>query len=188
MKKIIILILAVLLVAGLIKFKYNTSPYISQDSVEPNLHDSDKFSITSSVFSNQGKIPSEYTCDGSNISPPLTIKNVPQDAKSLVLIVDDMDTPQGVWVHWLVYNIPPDIQNILENSMPIGSQVGKNSFGNKEYAGPCPLYGEHRYIFKLYAIDHYIVLPESPDRQEIINEINGHVLAESVTTGIYTRN
>ena len=109
--------------------------------------------ITSSAFQEGGNIPSKFTCDGSDTSPPLQISGVPSKAKSLVLIADDPDAPGGPFTHWLVWNIPPQTNSIAEASAPKGVH-GTNDFGKLGYGGPCPPPGAHRYPFKIFAVDH----------------------------------
>lgn len=113
------------------------------------------FILESSAFNNGGSIPSKYTCDDDDISPPLSWRDAPTDTKSFVLIVDDPDAPVGTWDHWLLYNIPAATHELAENltSAPDGAHGGKNSWGKTTYGGPCPPDREHRYFFKLYALD-----------------------------------
>lgn len=145
--------------------------------------------ITSSVFQHQTKIPSKYTCDGENINPPLSISDIPPNAKSLVLIVDDPDAVSGIWDHWLVFNIPPNIQEIEEDSVPVGAVEGMTSFGNSGYGGPCPPppSGTHRYFFKLYALDTTLNLDSSATKKEIEEAMKGHVLELDELIGLYSR-
>ncbi|MDO8752063.1 MAG: YbhB/YbcL family Raf kinase inhibitor-like protein, partial [Candidatus Wolfebacteria bacterium] len=109
--------------------------------------------LTSSAFLHNGKIPAKYTCDGEDMNPPLAISGIPEGAKSLVLIMDDPDVPKnlradGMWVHWVVFNIPPDVKDIAEGVEPAGVH-GKGTSGDLAYQGPCPPDREHRYFFKL---------------------------------------
>ena len=143
--------------------------------------------ITSSEFLNNEKIPSKYTCDGENINPQLSIYGVPGDAKSIVLIVDDPDAPGGDWVHWLIWNIPPETKEILENNVPENAVVGKNDFGNNNYGGPCPPSGTHHYHFKVYALDKILELPDSSRKSELLKEIQGHVIDKTELIGVYSR-
>src|SRR3989338_2241297 len=121
--------------------------------------------ITSPVFENNGKIPEKYTCDSENVSPPLEFQDIPKNTKSLVLIMDDPDIPDfvkkkfniEVWDHWIVFNIPPTTTEILEGQNPTGL-LGKNTGGKNAYGGPCPPDKEHRYLFKLYALDRMLNL------------------------------
>ena len=116
-----------------------------------------RMKITSSAFQEGGNIPSKFTCDGSDTSPPLQITGIPSEAKSLVLIADDPDAPGGLFTHWLVWNIPPQTNSIAEGSAPKGVQ-GTNDFGKSGYRGPCPPPGTHRYSFKIFALDRELDL------------------------------
>ncbi|MHA7840422.1 MAG: YbhB/YbcL family Raf kinase inhibitor-like protein [Gammaproteobacteria bacterium] len=147
--------------------------------------------LSSTAFSEGGSIPSQYTCDGDNISPPLTIKEVPENAKSLVLIMDDPDVPSNVrrdnmWDHWLVFNISPQTDTIPENEEPAGVP-GKGTAGNLTYFGPCPPDREHRYFFKLYALDSLLTLEEGATKVMVEQAMAGHVLAEAQLMGRYEK-
>ncbi|MDD5193247.1 MAG: YbhB/YbcL family Raf kinase inhibitor-like protein [Candidatus Nanoarchaeia archaeon] len=139
-----------------------------------------------SIFNNTEKIPSKYTADGDDINPPLEIFDIPQNAKTLVLIVDDPDAPAGVWVHWILFNIPI-INKIKENSVPNNSKPGMNSAGKTKYHGPSPPSGTHRYFFKLYALDTMLNLPQASKRSEIEQAMQGHILAKAEIIGLYSR-
>lgn len=142
----------------------------------------EKLTITS-VFQNNGKIPAKYTCSGQDINPELNIQGIPNNAKTLVLIMDDPDAPMGAWVHWIVFNIP--ITNkIKENSIP-GKQ-GSNSFGKNNYGGPCPPSGTHRYFFQLYALDAELSL-SNPNKADVEKAMKNHVLAQGELIGLYSR-
>lgn len=138
-----------------------------------------------SVFENNGNIPKEYTCDGDDISPELNIEDVPENAKSLVLINDDPDAPMGTWVHWLIWNIPVDTKTIGKGSK-IGVE-GTTSFGRTGYGGPCPPSGKHRYFFKLYALDTELDLPESTTKKELEKAMKGHIIEKTELIGMYSR-
>jgi Raf kinase inhibitor-like YbhB/YbcL family protein len=147
--------------------------------------------LTSSAFSQGEKIPSIYTCDGDNINPPLEITGVPHDAKSLVLIMDDPDVPKnlredGMWDHWVVFNIPPDTRIVEENSEPEGTP-GTGTNGETGYFGPCPPDREHRYFFKLFALDTLLDLPEKSTKTAVENAMAGHVLFHAELMGRYER-
>ena len=150
--------------------------------------------LTSSVFQHNGKIPSVYTCDGKNINPPLEIRDVPPEAKSLVLIMDDPDIPDiakknfnvEVWDHWVVFNIPPTVQEIGEGKNPPGI-LGKNTRGSNAYGGPCPPDREHRYFFKLYALDRLLNLKEGATKTEVEKAMEGHILEKRELVGKYER-
>ena len=143
--------------------------------------------ITSSAFSHNQNIPSKYTCDGGNISPPLSIGEVPATAKSLVLIVDDPDAPGGDFSHWLVWNIDLQIEEIGEGGVLAGSVSGTNDFGKTGYCGPCPPGGTHRYFFKIYALDTTLDIPAKSEKQELLNAISPHILDQGELIGLYGR-
>lgn len=147
--------------------------------------------ISSSSFDHEGSIPSKYTCDGENINPPLEIREVPEGAQSLVLLMDDPDVPRsirpdGMWDHWTVFNIPALTAIIEENSVPAGV-VGLNSSGANKYGGPCPPDREHRYFFKLYALDTMLGLAADSSKTDVEKAMEGHILAEAVLLGRYER-
>ncbi len=143
--------------------------------------------IKSPAFSEKERIPSEYTCDGEDVNPPLVFENVPDDARSLALIVEDPDSPGKTWTHWVVFNIPPEIIAIQEDSVPTGSEEAMTDFGKIGYGGPCPHSGTHRYHFRLYALDITLSLTEDVTHEEILNAIEGHILDEAVLVGLYSR-
>jgi len=143
--------------------------------------------LTSPAFDHGEFIPKKYTCQGENINPELVIEDVPMGAKSLVLIIDDPDAPMGTWDHWVVWNIPPNVTIIGEDSVPPDAVVGKNSWGKNEYGGPCPPSGIHRYFFKLYALDIELDLEPSATKSEVEQAMRGHVLAEAVLMGKYSK-
>lgn len=147
--------------------------------------------ITSSVFENNGIIPAKYTCDGENISPPLQISGVPAGAKSLALIMDDPDVPKnlrpdGMFDHWVVWNIPANTSVILEGVVPTGA-VGKNTGGDARYTGPCPPDREHRYFFKLYVLDTMLSLAAGASKADLEKAMEGRVLAKAELMGRYAR-
>ncbi len=145
-----------------------------------------KMKITSSVFQQGGNIPSRFSCDGANTNPPLQISDVPPEAKSLVLIVDDPDAPSGLFTHWAVWNISPQIITIAEGSTPKGVQ-GTNDFGKSGYGGPCPPSGAHRYYFKIFALDRELDLPSGAKRSQLDAAMKGHVVAQGELMGRYAR-
>jgi Raf kinase inhibitor-like YbhB/YbcL family protein len=145
-----------------------------------------KMKITSSAFQEGANIPSKFTCDGSDASPPLQIADVPLDAKSLALIVDDPDAPSGLFTHWMVWNILPQTGAIGEGSTPKGVQ-GANDFGKSGYGGPCPPSGTHRYYFKIFALDRKLDLPFGARRGQLDAAMKGHVLAQGELMGRYSR-
>lgn len=149
--------------------------------------------LISSAFNENESVPSKYTCDAENLSPPLTWTGVPEETRHLVLIVDDPDAPRGTWVHWVLYGIPGDVTALPEGvaKSPVVSGVGKqgvNDFGEIGYGGPCPPPGKaHRYFFKLYALDTEIPLAESATKAEVEEAMGGHILAKGQLIGLYSR-
>jgi Raf kinase inhibitor-like YbhB/YbcL family protein len=143
--------------------------------------------ITSTAFADKTAIPARYTCDGQDINPPLTFGAVPAGAKSLALIVDDPDAPVGDWVHWLVWNIPPQVREIRENSVPGGAVQGLNDWKRNRYGGPCPPGGTHRYFFKLYALDTSLNLAATTTKSALEHALEGHVIAKRELMGTYRR-
>lgn len=143
--------------------------------------------ITSSAFTEAQHIPTEYTCDGQNINPPLTISEVPENAKSLAIIMDDLDSPNGNFVHWLIWNIGSKTDEILEGKIPPGAMEGTNSFAKKGYGGPCPTVGEHRYFFRLFALDETLSLSAGATREKLEAALQGHILARAEFYGVYKR-
>ena len=146
--------------------------------------------LTSSAFAPNTPIPDLYTCAGDDINPPLDIGGVPEDALSLVLVVDDPDAPdpaapQVVWEHWVMWNIPPDTSLIEAGSVPPGAIQGTNSWGRTDYGGPCPPIGTHRYFFKVYALDTTLALGTSSIKADVETAMQGHVLAETELVGVY---
>jgi len=174
-----IAILMIILIGGILVYKnQNRKDFISPPS-----------NITmkiSSVFANEGVIPDKYGCKGSDVNPPLKIEEIPEDAKTLVLIVDDPDAPSGDWVHWVVFNIPISGSKleIKEDSIP--GEEGMNDFKKTNYGGPCPPSGTHRYYFKAYALDSSLGL-DFATKKDIEREMNGHVLAKAELMGKYSR-
>lgn len=151
------------------------------------------FSISISAFANEGYIPARYTCSGINISPAIQISNPPQGTTSLALIVEDPDAPSGLFIHWVLYNIPPILTALPEGLKPgpqlagIGTQ-GKSGFGSNGYGGPCPPPGTpHHYHFRTYALDLGPDLPAGLTASQLKARINGHILAETDWIGLFKR-
>lgn len=147
----------------------------------------DTLTLTSPNFDHNTEIPKEHTCDGINSSPPLQISGVPEEAMSLVLIMDDPDAvePTGqVWDHWVVWNIPPETSEIMEGEEPNGIH-GVTSSDKYEYEGPCPPDGEHTYRFKLYALDNKLELPQGSEKSTVENAMEGHILDQTELLGRY---
>jgi Raf kinase inhibitor-like YbhB/YbcL family protein len=151
--------------------------------------------LNSPAFQTNGHIPAKYTCEGEDVSPPLAWEGVPNDAKSLVLIIDDPDAPDPkapkmVWVHWVVYNIPPETRALPENAgkagLPQGTVLGLNDFKKTGYGGPCPPIGRHRYFHKLYALDITLDL-KGATKSQMERAMQGHVLANAELIGTYQK-
>ena len=140
--------------------------------------------LTSPEFEHGGSIPAKFTCDGKDVSPPLEIADAPDDTKTMALIVDDPDAPSKTWLHWLLYDIPPTAR-IQEDDIP-GKQ-GMNDFGKKNYGGPCPPSGRHRYFFRLNALDTELNLPDGASRKDVENAMEGHILEKAELMGLYER-
>jgi hypothetical protein len=147
--------------------------------------------LKSSAFQEGGIIPSMYTCEGKNMSPPLEIESVPQGAKSLVLIMDDPDVPafvrpEKMYDHWVVFNIPPSCYKTLANTAPPGLN-GQNTAGKNQYIGPCPPDREHRYFFKLYALDKMLDTAAGATKGEVEEAMEGHILTSCHLMGRYEK-
>ena len=142
--------------------------------------------LTSSAFDHEGVIPARYTCDGADVSPALTLAEIPAGAVSLVLIMDDPDAPAGTWDHWIAYDIPSTTSEIPQAVGSLGT-AGRNSFGRTGYGGPCPPGGTHRYFFTVYAIDTNLGLAPGASKAQVLEAISGHVLAEATLMGRYGR-
>jgi len=180
---IVILLSAIFLISACAKKEIKPAGgIISQPNININ-----NMQITSPQFEHNGYLPDKYGCQGTNINPPLTISDLPKDAKSLALIVDDPDAPRGVWTHWVVFNIAPDAKEISEGSVPAGATQGINDFGKTNYGEPCPPFGEHRYFFKLYALDTMLDLDSKTTKQNLEQAMAGHVLAQAEIIGLFSR-
>lgn len=142
--------------------------------------------ISSVVFENNGKIPKKYTCDGENVSPPLKISNVPKNAKSLALILDDPDAPKGTFTHWTVWGISPKKSQFGEGEKK-GFIEGTTSLNKPGYVGPCPPSGVHRYFFKLYALDSQVDISTKSKKQELAAAMQNHIIQTATLVGKYSR-
>lgn len=152
--------------------------------------------MDSTVFELGGSIPSIYTCEGEDISPPLNFKNIPIEAKSLVLIMDDPDAPDPdapkmTWDHWLLYNIPTTAKGLPERveiaNLPEGTRLGLNSWGKTGYGGPCPPIGRHRYYFKLYALDSVLPNLDKPNKEQLLEAMKDYIIEEVQYMGTYQK-
>jgi len=151
------------------------------------------FQLTSSAFGAGQAIPAKYTCTGQDVSPPLSWTDPPPGTQSLALIMDDPDAPAGVWVHWVIYNLPvtsrglPEAVPARQPELPDGSRQGVNSWNRSGYGGPCPPSGTHRYVFKLYALDTVLSLPAVASKAQLLNAMQGHILAQAELMGTYAK-
>jgi Raf kinase inhibitor-like YbhB/YbcL family protein len=143
--------------------------------------------LLSTAFVPDGEIPAAYTCDGDGGNPPLSIRGVPSTAKSLALIVDDPDAPNGTFVHWVMWNIPAATSEIAGGSVPAGAQEGASSLGKPGYVPACPPNGMHHYHFKLFALDASLELPAATTSQELEHAMEGRILARAALVGVYRR-
>lgn len=152
----------------------------------------ENITVSSTAFAHNGKIPAKYTCQGEDISPPITWSGIPQETKSIALIADDPDAPMGTWVHWVIYLIPPEKFGLKENVpkagiLESGMRQGLNSSRGTGYQGPCPPSGEHRYFFKVYALDFIPELDAEISKQTLLNEMEGHILGYGEIIGLYEK-
>ena len=148
--------------------------------------------LISPAFEHGGEIPVRYTCDGEDISIPLQFLEIPEEAISLALIMDDPDAPMGVFVHWIIYNIPDELSELPEGIPPqpyleMGIRQGTNSFGKIGYGGPCPPDGAHRYMLKLYALDVAMDLDAGMTKHQLLSAMEGHIIDSAGLMGIYAR-
>lgn len=154
------------------------------------------FTLTSTAFAHGGVIPARYTCEGEDLSPPLLWQGVPEHAKSLVLIVDDPDAPDPkaprmTWVHWVLYNIPPNTTGLSENiqpgNLPAGTAEGTNDWKKTGYGGPCPPIGRHRYFHTLYALNTVLTKLQKPTKAQLLAAMQDHVIAKTELVGTYEK-
>jgi Raf kinase inhibitor-like YbhB/YbcL family protein len=148
--------------------------------------------LSSPAFSSQGMIPALHTCDGADISPPLRWEGVPEDTRSFALIMEDPDAPTGTWVHWVIYNIPPDTRElsqkiVVQETLPDGFRQAMTDFRRLGYGGPCPPSGTHRYFFRLFALDDFLDLEPDAEKGELLEAMKGHVIARGELIGLYMR-
>jgi len=154
--------------------------------------DSGQIRLISNAFKDGEGIPSQYTCDGVNISPPLEWNALPKTAKTVAIIAEDPDAPSGTFVHWVLYNLPADNIGVVENvpltdTLKVGGFQGKNDFEKIGYGGPCPPSGTHRYLFKIYAVDSELPLKAAATKADLLKAMEGHVVAEGQLMGKYKR-
>ena len=141
--------------------------------------------LSSSAFGEGEGIPERYTCDGEDVSPPLAWESGPAGTVTYALIMDDPDAPAGTWVHWVLFNLPDDRRQLAEDVPADAGVQGSNSWGRTGYGGPCPPSGQHRYVFKLYALDTELALEAGADKEALLDAMEGHVLTSDQLTGVY---
>jgi Raf kinase inhibitor-like YbhB/YbcL family protein len=166
--------------------------YLGLDESGAQVKGGNNMEIKSSAFKSGARIPAKHTCDGVDVSPPLAWKKLPAGTKNLALICDDPDAPMGTWVHWVIYDIPASSQGLQEKLPPLkelanGIKQGMNDFRAIGYGGPCPPSGEHRYFFKLYALDGPMGLKPGATKTQLLAAMKGHILGEAELMGKYKR-
>jgi len=186
MRGVILIILFVVLVIGCSQEVVQTEEIDLFPKEKQIQKEVGNMKITSPEFENNKPIPEEFTCDDADISPPLQIGEVPENTRSLALIMDDPDAPMGTFVHWVVWNIPPDTTEIKKGEA-IPWPQGRTDFGKQGYGGPCPPGGTHHYFFKLYALDTNLDLPPGSTKRDLEKAIEGHILEKAQLIGTYTR-
>ena len=185
MTKKVVLLITIMLMFCIIKTAWTTgTPKEGGQMME--------IKITSSAFENNGLIPAKYTCDGKDISPPLKWDAVPGGTKSIALICDDPDAPMGIFIHWVLFNLPSGTAELTENVprdkvLPNGAKQGMTDFGRIGYGGPCPPSGTHRYFFKLYVLDTELKLEPGVNKGQLLKAMEGHILAQGQLIGKYKR-
>ncbi|MQA87839.1 MAG: YbhB/YbcL family Raf kinase inhibitor-like protein [Streptosporangiales bacterium] len=150
-----------------------------------NLQKAETITVSSPAFRDGGRIPTRYTCQGTNISPPLRWSHIPSDAEALALVVDDRDAPGGTYVHWVVFNIHPTTTETTEGTIPAGGQQARNSAGEANYRGPCPSSGSHRYRFTVYALRQSVPLADGADLKDAIGDIPKRSIAHGRLTALF---
>jgi Raf kinase inhibitor-like YbhB/YbcL family protein len=147
-----------------------------------------KLILESSAFESNSMIPAQYTCTGTNHSPPLAWKNIPEKTQSLAIVMQDSNAPSGVFTHWILFNIPPTITHLdAGSSVPEGATSAKNNWNRFEYQGPCPNIGTHSYVFTLYALNKVLSLNEELSADNLLSAMTGHVIQSAVLTGLYQK-
>jgi len=172
-------------ITRLLKFLY----LIILMAININAISQGKLTVASTAFTEGNSIPEKFTCAGKNISPPLSWSNAPAGTKSFALIMDDPDAPMGVWVHWVLYNIPANVTTLKEDLKiaDIKAIYGLNDWRSAGYGGPCPPNGQHRYIFKLYALDTVLESASDMTKQKLEAAMKGHILAKGELMGTFAR-
>jgi Raf kinase inhibitor-like YbhB/YbcL family protein len=180
MKKPIVVIISLVILTAFLSI-------IFINSNKNNMQQISRMKLTSNTFENMKNIPAQYGCHGNNINPPFSISDIPDGTKSLALVVDDPDAPNGDFVHWLVWNIPATTSMIESGILPENSVQGLNDAKHNNYYGPCPPSGLHRYYFKLFALDILLDLKKNSRKADLINAMDGHILGQTELVGIYSK-
>ena len=170
----------------------SVQPTASDATGQAGLEEREPMELTSSAFNEGDPIPTEFSCDGDDVSPPLSCENAPEGTESFALVMDDPDAPSGTFDHWLLYNIPADKRSLnagvaSEEELVDGSRHGRNSFGNLAYGGPCPPGETHRYNFRLYALDQELQLEPGASKAQLMEAMDSHILAQAELQGTYSR-
>lgn len=187
------IVLLVVVGLGVVFFLRENHPPRASQNISPTISilKNNAMTITSPAFQNNTSIPQKYSCEGENISPPLSFSAVPPETKSLGLLMDDPDVPKslkpgGVFDHWVVFNIPPTVTTFDEGTTPPGVQ-GRNGAMKSAYTGPCPPDREHRYFFKLYALDTMLSLTDTATKNEVETAMNNHIIDQVQLIGLYDK-
>lgn len=179
--KLFFFVISLIVITTLIGCENQDTPLSTEGEVEMSIQ------ITSSAFNDGDRIPRIYTCDDQNVSPPISWTGVPNNTLSLALIMDDPDAPMGTWVHWVLYNLSPDLAGLDQGKTGVGTE-GTNDFKRLGYGGPCPPKGSnHRYFIKIYALDTMLDLKEGDTKAQVENAMRGHILAQGQWMGKYGR-
>lgn len=181
------LVLAVLLLSCAGNGAESPAPEIGEEEAGPQVPPEAQLEVTSSAFAQGEAIPQKYTCDGEDVSPPLAWTGAPESVASYALIMDDPDAPAGTWVHWVLFDISPQTTQLAEDVPATVGVQGNSSWNRTGYGGPCPPSGEHRYFFKLYALDTTLGLEAGATKEEVLQAMSDHVVAQGELMGTYSR-
>ena len=186
MKKFIFVIIVLIIAGGVTSWVIKNS-HNQAISPAPVTINNTAMNLSSPAFADNQNIPAKYSCDGEGVNPPLQFSDIPGDAKTLALTIKDPDAPNGLWVHWLVWNIATSTTEIGENSVPEGAVQGQTSSGQKVYGPMCPPSGTHHYIFNLYALDEKLDIPSYSTLDDLTKAMDSHIVEQATLTGLYSR-
>lgn len=195
---IVIIVIIILALAALIVYRNSggkTTTFNAPPPANTQINTTTPMTISSPAFLDSQAIPKQFTCDGDGINPALQFTDVPGEAKSLALLVEDPDAPTGTWIHWLMWNIPSTVTEIAQNSVPPGAVQGQGSSGQNVFGAPCPptpmpgsgLVGIHHYIFTVYALDSKLTLPSYSTAENLHSAMQGHIITQAQIIGLYGR-